>query len=89
MENISADPDITLRDNTVNLIDNPAKTAEDPKAFWQTQSALMEQRLADPALREAAFDELKEETAHLPVYYQKSLEALLEDASKTNSRESR
>jgi hypothetical protein len=68
MENISGRPDTNL--------------AKDPEAFWRTESALMEQRLADPALRQAAFKGLKEETTRLPVYYQKSLEALLEDASQ-------
>jgi hypothetical protein len=68
MENISDRPDTNL--------------AKDPEAFWRTEAALMEQRLADPALRQAAFEELKEETTRLPAYYQKSLEALLEDASQ-------
>jgi hypothetical protein len=68
MENISDRPDINL--------------AKDPEAFWRTESALMEQRLADPALRQAAFEELNEETSRLPGYYQRSLEKLLKDASK-------
>lgn len=42
-----------------------AKIFEDPEAFWQTESMLAEQRLADPALRQAAFDDLKEETTRL------------------------
>lgn len=66
-----------------NISDRPATNlAKDPEAFWRTESALMEQRLADPALRQAAFEELREETTRLPGYYQKSLEALLQDASQ-------
>jgi hypothetical protein len=66
----------------MNSAHTAAKTVQDPEVFWQTESVRMEQRLADPALRQAAFDDLKEETTRLPGYYQRSLEALLEDASK-------
>jgi hypothetical protein len=54
----------------------PQIWAKDREAFWRTDSALLEQRLVDPALRQAAFEELTEETTRLPVYYQKSLELL-------------
>jgi hypothetical protein len=66
----------------VNSAHTAAKTVDDVEVFWRTESARMEQRLADPALYQAAFDDLKEETTRLPGYYQRSLEALLEDASK-------
>jgi hypothetical protein len=65
----------------MNSAHTAAKTV-DPEVFWRTESARMEQRLADPALYQAAFDDLKEETTRLPGYYQRSLEALLEEASK-------
>jgi hypothetical protein len=66
-----------------NISDRPdTNLAKDPEAFWRTESVRMEQRLADPALYQAAFDDLKEETTRLPGYHQRSLEALLEDASK-------
>jgi hypothetical protein len=65
----------------MNSAHTAAKTVEDPEVFWQTESVRMEQRLADPALRQAVFDDLKEETSRLPGYYQRSLEKLLEDAS--------
>jgi hypothetical protein len=61
---------------------SPAIINEKNREFWTTESAMMEQRLADRALCQAAFDDLKEEATRLPGYYQGSLEALLEDASK-------
>jgi len=65
-----------------NISDRPATNlAKDPEVFWRTESERMEQRLADLALREAAFDDWREETTRLPGYYQRSLEKLLEDAS--------
>jgi hypothetical protein len=61
---------------------SPAMMNEKNREFWTTESAMMEQRLADRALCQAAFDDLKEEMTRLPGSYQRSLEALLEDASR-------
>jgi hypothetical protein len=57
----------------VNSAHTAAKTVDDVEVFWRTESARMEQRLADPALYQAAFDDFKEETTRLPGYYQRSL----------------
>ncbi len=64
---------------------NATKTAEDPETFWRNQSALAQQRLLDPALYQVAFAEMKRQAIRTPVYYQKSVEALLEEAHETRS----
>jgi hypothetical protein len=57
---------------------------EDSK-FWKQEAALTERRLADPALYQAAFKEMRRQAIRLPVYYQKPLEALLEEAHEARS----
>jgi hypothetical protein len=64
---------------------NATKTAEDPETFWRSQSALAQQRLLDPALYQVAFAEMKRQAIRMPVYYQKSVEALLEEAHEARS----
>ena len=64
---------------------NATETAEDPETFWRNQSALAQQRLLDPALYQVAFAEMKRQAIRVPVYYQKSLEALLEEAHEARS----
>src|ERR1700733_15061492 len=64
---------------------NATETAEDPETFWRNQSALAQQRLLDPALYQVAFAEMKRQAIRVPVYYQKSLEALLEEAHDARS----
>ena len=78
MKNSPSGPDIYLRANTT-------KTAEDPETFWRKQSALLQQRLSDPALRQVAFDEMKRQSIRMPVYYQKPLEMLLEEAHEARA----
>jgi hypothetical protein len=73
MENSPSGPEIYLRANAT-------KTVEDPESFWKKRSALTQQRLSDPALHQVAFDEMKKQSIRLPVYYQKPLEVLLEEA---------
>jgi hypothetical protein len=78
MENTPSGRDIYLRDNAT-------KTAEDPESFWKKQSALAQQRLSDPALFKVALAEMKKQSVRLPVYYQKPLEMLLEEAHEARS----
>jgi hypothetical protein len=70
----------------INLRANATKTAEDPESFWKKQSALAQQRLSDPALYKVAFAEMRRQSiSRVPVFYQKSLEALLEEAHEARS----
>jgi hypothetical protein len=69
----------------IHLTANATKTAEDPESFWKKQSALAQQRLSDPALYKVAFDEMRRQSIRVPVYYQKSLEALLEEAQEART----
>ena len=78
MESTFAGPD-------TNIESTARKANESNRAFWQTQSALMQQRLSDPALYQVAFNEMKRQAIRVPVYYQKSLEALLEEAHEARS----
>ena len=64
---------------------NASKAAEDVEIFWRKQSALTQQRLSDPALYQAAFDEIRRQSIRVPVSYQKSLEMLLEEAHEART----
>ena len=78
MENTPSGRDIYLGDNAT-------KTDEDPESFWKKRSALTQQRLLDPALYRVAFDEMRKQSIRLPVYYQKPLEMLLEEAHEARA----
>ena len=76
MKRTPSDPDVR---------ENVTKAAEDPETFWREQSALTQQRLSDPALYQVAVREMKRQSIRVPVYYQKSLEALLEEAHEART----
>jgi hypothetical protein len=76
MENPAREPDRPMSTDTVN---------QENAKFWKKEAALTEQRLADPALYQAAFDEMRRQSIRVPVYYQKSLEGLLEEAQETRA----
>jgi hypothetical protein len=78
MENKPSGPYTTLR---VHL----TKAAEDPETLWRRQAALTQLRLSDPALYQVAFAEMKRQAIRIPVYYQKPLETLLEEAHEARS----
>ena len=78
MKRTPSDPDICIGENVT-------KTVEDPETFWREQSALTQQRLSDPALYQVTVREMKRQAIRVPVYYQKSLEALLEEAHEARS----
>jgi hypothetical protein len=78
MESTFAGPD-------TNIESTAQKANESNRAFWQTQSALMQQRLSDSALYQVAFDEMRRQSVRVPLYYQKPLEMLLEEAHETRA----
>jgi hypothetical protein len=53
MENPAREPDRPMSTDTVN---------QENAKFWKKEAALTEQRLADPALYQAAFDEMRRQS---------------------------
>jgi hypothetical protein len=76
MENPAGEPDRPMSTDTVN---------QENAKFWKKEAALTQQRLSDPALYQLAVREMKRQAIRVPVYYQKSLEALLEEAHEARS----
>ncbi|MGD0421084.1 MAG: hypothetical protein ABSA68_16125 [Xanthobacteraceae bacterium] len=61
--------------------------SESHQRFWEDQHLLLTQRMADVAVREAAFGAMRaEQVRGLPVYYQSSIYKALEDAERVRTR---
>jgi uncharacterized protein YihD (DUF1040 family) len=55
--------------------------------FWSDQQALLERRVADPAIRETAFEAMNaEQKKRVPIYYQTSIYAALAASEGANQR---
>jgi hypothetical protein len=65
----------------------PADINGENREFWDAQQLLLERRMADTTLREAAFEVMRDEIKRgMPIKYQKSIYAALEDAEKAKRR---
>lgn len=71
----------------MGAISTIAEINKQARAFWTIETARMEQRMADMALREIAFESLNDEMIrNVPLRCRKSLEtALLDAENKRNT----